>query len=111
MTSAIPSRRTILMASLMLAGAQFACAGPALSQQAVVRGTVFEPNGRPASGVWIVLSSQGRTWRFLSGADGGFFIGGLTSGRYRLTVTRNNAEVFATDISVPTKEPLAIRLR
>lgn len=98
------------MGSLILAGAQLACVGSAVSQQAVVKGTVFEANGSPAGAVWIVLSSTGRTWRFLTGADGRYFIGGLPSGRYRLTVTRDKDEVFSADISIPTKLPLDIHL-
>lgn len=111
MTCNIASRRMILIGSLLLAGAQFACIGRARSQQVIVKGTVFEATGRPASAVWVVLSSQNRTWRYFTGDDGGYFIGGLAAGRYRLTVTRNNDEVFATDISVPTSLPFDIHLR
>jgi hypothetical protein len=103
-------RRAILHAGLALAMG-LSVAGPAhAAGRTFVAGNVFNPDGRPAVSVWVVLHGPQREWQFLTGGDGSYFIGYVEPGQYRITVRRRDATVYSAVISLPANERYDIRL-
>ena len=105
------NRRAVLGAGILLSLVIATPGHAPAAGQTFVSGNVFNPDGRPAVSVWVILQGPQREWQFLTGGDGSYFIGYIQPGQYRITVRRRDTDLFSAAISLPADERYDIRLR
>lgn len=108
--------KTLLLRALVLlvalAVAALAVVPEAAAQGAAVHGTVKDSSGRAVASVWVAFEKDGaERGKSLTGDDGKYYVGGLASGRYQVTVRRGDRVLFTGSATVPVNGAFDIRLR
>jgi hypothetical protein len=81
--------------------------------RANVRGTVWTPNGSPASAVAIAFTSEstGETRQVVSGPDGAYTVAGLLPGVYRVEAKDSRYPQFVARVSASIAHDVSLDLR
>ena len=104
--------RTYLIRAAMALAVMLAVSGPAAAQS-VVRGKVLDAQGKPVEGavVTIEATEANRKAQTKTNRNGEFLQVGLASGRYNVTVTKDNLKaVQPANVSQGTPVELTIQL-
>ncbi len=104
--------RTYLIRAVLALAVMLAVSGPAAAQS-VVRGKVLDAQGKPVEGavVTIEATEANRKAQTKTNRNGEFLQVGLASGRYNVTVTKDNLKaVQPANVSQGTPVELTIQL-
>jgi hypothetical protein len=95
---------------LLMLAAAIALTPPAYAQE-FLTGTVRGASGQAVPSVWVVLT-QGATeqGRSLTGDDGKYYIGNLSSGDYQVQVKSGDAVLLRSAVHVPASGNHDLRL-
>ena len=97
--------------ALCLGAATLAAASTALAGGESMRGTVTTASGQLVASAWVVVERSGaEQGKSLTGDDGRYYIGGLDSGSYQITVRQGDRVVYRGTVSLPANQAFDIRV-
>jgi hypothetical protein len=97
--------------ALCLGAATLAAASTALAGGESMRGTVTGSSGQLVASAWVVVERGGaEQGKSLTGDDGRYYIGGLDSGSYQITVRKGDQVLYRGTVSLPANQAFDIRV-
>jgi hypothetical protein len=106
------NRRWIRVLVLFLAVAWIGlAAAPEALAGSAVQGTVTTASGQPVASAWVVFARGGaEQGKSLTGDDGKYYVAGLRTGEYQVTVRKGDQVIYSGTASVSGDQSLDIRV-
>lgn len=97
--------------ALYVSAAILAAASTALAAGESMRGTVTSSSGQLVASAWVVVVQGGtEKGKSLTGDDGRYYIGGLDSGSYQITVRKGDQVLYQGNVNLPANQAFDIRV-